>query len=189
MAVTVAGSSITYNDGSVQTRKPLKLHSEVLNSTTVSNSFTAIDGFNQYILVWDCVQFSGPASSSLTLTEGTTSAVFSLKEASELLMTSAGANNVTRTSLASGSTNFLAGFGSGSNFTRGFVTITKLRGMSSALTCLWNMEIAGGLNTSQWRANHRIGTTTTGSGGFGIGSLNLTLSSCNSINIRLYGIE
>jgi hypothetical protein len=189
MAVTVAGSSITYSDSSVQTRKPLKLHSEVINSATVSNSFTALDGFNQYILVWDCVQFTGPASSSLTLTESTTSAAFSTKENSELLMTSSGLNNVSRTSLVSGSTNFLGTFGSGSNFTRGFVTITKLRGMSSTLPCLWNMEIAGGPSSNQWRANHRIGTSTTGSGGFGIGSLNLTLSSCNSINIRLYGIE
>jgi hypothetical protein len=104
-------------------------------------------------------------------------------------MTNSGLNNVTRTSLAAGSTNLLGGFGSGSNFTRGFVTITKLRSMSSTLTSLWNMEIAGGLSTNQWRANHRIGTSTTGSGGFGIGSLTLSLGSCLGINIRLYGIE
>ena len=140
-------------------------------------------------MVWDCVQFSGPAGSSLTISESTTSSSFSTKEASELLMTSSGLNNVTRTSLASGSTNLLGGFSTGSNFTRGFVTITKLRSMSSTLTSLWNMEIAGGGNGYQWRANHRIGTSTTGSGGFGIGGLNLNLGLCNSINIRLYGIE
>jgi hypothetical protein len=189
MAVTVGGSSITYSDSSVQTRKPLKLHSEVIASANVSNSFTALDGFSQYILVWDCNQYSGPAGSSLTITESTTSAAFSTKENSDLLLTSSGLGTVTRTSLVSGSTNLLGGFSSGANFTKGLVTITKLRGMSSTLTSLWNMEISGGNNGSQWRANHRIGTSTTGSGGFGIGSLNLNLGYCNSINIRLYGIE
>ena len=193
MAVTVDGSSITFSDSSIQTRKPMKLLGEAINSgvttsSPTSNSFTGIDGFNQYILVWDCVQYSGPSSSSLTLTEGTTSAAFSTKDASDLIITSSTTNTITRTSQAVGTTNFLTGFSYGSGFVKGRVTITKVRSMSSTLTQLWNMDVMGG-NASLFLTNHKIGTTTTGSGGFGIGSMNLSLGYSHQVNIRLYGIE
>lgn len=187
MAITVSGSSILYSDSSAQSRKPMKLITEVINSSSTSQSIYGMEGYNQYILVWDANQYTGPGSSSLTLIEGTTTATFYTRGTSSLVL--AGTSGVSQIQMAAGTANLIGAFSSGSSFVRGNVVITKIRNMTSTTTQLWNVDVAGGGSSGNWFANHRVGTTTTGGGGFGIGSLNLTLGYCNEINIRLYGIE
>lgn len=189
MAITVSGTALTFNDSSVQTRKPMKLIAEVINSSTQGHSFTALDSYTRLILVWDSTQISGPASTSLTITESTTTVAYSTRDPHSLILSSTSSNNVTQATQASGTTNFLSGFSTGANFTKGYVTLTRVRNMSISTTSLWNLDIKGGSSGGNYLTNLKVGTPTLSASNFGIGALTLTFGLCNGINIRLYGIE
>ena len=191
MAVTIGSSGVTFNDGFIQTTKPMKLLGEVSNTATGNNShsFYGLSAFNELVLVWNGTQYSGPAGSSLTLTESTTGILFTTANTSELLIASGNTNTVTRVSQAANSSNLLTSFSGGSSFHKGRVTMTKIRNMSSTLPQMWNVDIVGGISTQHFAANLAVGTPTLSASGFSLDSINLNLGLTNLINIRLYGTQ
>jgi hypothetical protein len=191
MAVTIGSSGITFNDSSIQTTKPMKLLGEVSNTATGngSHSFYGLSAYNQLVLVWNGTQYSGPAGSSLTLTEGTTSVLFTTSATNELLLTTQSLNTVTRVQQASNSSNLLTSFSGGNSFWKGRVVMTKIRNMSATLPQMWNVSIEGGTSTNYFAANLAVGTPTLSASGFSLDSINLNLGLTNLINIRLYGTQ
>ena len=191
MAVTIGSSGVTFNDGFIQTTKPMKLLGEVSNTATGNNShsFYGLSAYNELVLVWNGSQYSGPAGSSLTLTEATTSILFTTTVASDLLITSQSTNTVTRVSQAVSNSNLLSSFSGGASFARGRVTMTKIRNMSATLQQMWNVDIVGGTSAQYFAANLAVSTPTLSASGFSLDSINLNLGLTNLINIRLYGTQ
>lgn len=189
MAITVAGTTITFNDNTVQTTKPMKLLNEVINSSTTTHTFGSLMAYNQLVLVWDANQFSGPSGTTINLTESVTSMTLTTREQSSIITSNVGLNNVTQITQLSGNTNILASFSSSACMTRGRIVLTKIRNMTSTDNQLWNAEIKAATTGGQWLANTKVGTNTVSGGNFSIGSIYMSLGQCNAINIRLYGVE
>jgi hypothetical protein len=175
---------ITFSDDTIQKTKAFKLVGEVVNSSTTSHSFFAGLSFaNQIIIAWDCNQFTGPASATMTVSEQTTTVTYTTQSQSTLLSHSTAFGAQIQTS---GITNILGNFSAGGVFTRGHVTLTRTRQQTGSVTSRWVAEIAGGTPSSHFKSTTVIGTPTTSAAGFGIGSINLTLPSSDAINIRVY---
>lgn len=144
MAVTVSGSSITFEDNTVQTTRPFKLLAEVINSSTTSHTFYSLSGYNEIIIVWDANQYTGPSGSSLTLTESTTSVLYRTLQGHTLLRAATNVTpNVTAAAQLVNNTNLLASFSSGSSFAKGRVVLSRIRNMTGSLTPRWNAQISG----------------------------------------------
>jgi hypothetical protein len=183
-------TQITFNDGAVQKTKPLKLVGEVINSSTQSNSFFGLSAFNQITIVWESAQFSGPAGAALTIYEQTSGTILTTQTTSSFIQSSSTVNTVTQTSQASGNTNVLGSIFQGTNVvTRGRVVLTKVRQTTATQSQRWNVDILGGNSSQSVVGSSTIGTSNTSVLGWNIDWFNLTLNSCNSINIRVYGQE
>lgn len=192
MAVTVGGTSITFNDNTTQSQKPMKLLAEVVNSSTASHTFsTGLSNCSQIIVVWDANQTSGPSGTSFTISESTTGMSFSTRESHSLIVSNTSVTPaVNQVTQAASTTNFLSGFSGGATFNKGYVVLTRVRKTTSSLGQLWNMSISGGSTTSNFLGNLKIGTNSASpSLVFGIGSISINFGLSNGINASIYGVE
>jgi hypothetical protein len=195
MAVTLGGTAITFNDSTTQSTAAgpgtMQIISEVANSGSTNSFSVSIPSpttWNEFILVWQANQFSGPAGSTLTLTESTTGALYSSSTAGSLIVSSTGANNVTQVSVSAGATNFLASFSGGSVFYKGRVVITRIKNSDSTTSSRYHVSVhggsSGGLFLGEFTAGGTVGATA-----FFISTITFGFSQSNNIHYRLYGIR
>lgn len=195
MAITTSGTSITFNDSTTQTTAAgpgtMVLITELSNqgsTNTFSLTIPSASSYNELILVWQGTQYSGPAGSSLSLTESTTTATYTALTSGSIIVTSTGLNNVTQVATSAGITNFLAAFSTGSSFSRGQVTMTRIKNSDTTTGNRYHIAVRGGSTGAAYQGDY----TATGSAVntvLFIQTVNFSLGLTNNISLRLYGVR
>ena len=194
MAITVSGTSITFNDSTTQTTAAgagkMEEITSVANSaaTSFSLSVPTPSLYNKFILVWNGSQYSGPAGSSLTLTESTTGALYTALTGGSVLVSSTGTSTVGQGTYAASITNFLLPFSSASSFSKGEVIITRIKGTDATTASRYFVSVRGGSTGAAFIGSFNA-TGSTSASSFFISTLTFSLGLTNGISLRLYGVR
>jgi len=195
MAITVSGTSITFNDSTVQTTAgnagTMELITSIVSGVPTSYALSVPTPalYSQLILVWSCNQFSGPVTSTLNLTESISGSLYTALTAGSFIGTNNSASpSVTQITTTSGTNNFLAAINSLNSWTRGQAIITRIKNGDVTSGPRYHISLCGGSTSNLFQVDY-TGSGTSSSASTFIQTVTLGFSSTNSFNIRLYGVR
>ena len=195
MAITVSGTSITFNDSTVQTTAGNAGTMELITSivsgvpTSYALAVPSPQSYNQLILVWSCNQFSGPVTSTLNLTESISGSLYTALTAGSFIGTNNSASpSVTQITTTSGTNNFLAAINSLNSWSRGQAIMTRIKNADTTTGSRYHISLCGGSTSNLFQVDYTA-TGTAAANSYFITTVTLGFSSTNSFNIRLYGVR
>lgn len=194
MAITVAGTNITFNDGSVQTIKPLKSFYSIENQSTTNTLVYSMEVpatpamWSQIIIKWSSTQSGGPANSqTFFLKERFSGVAFTFDSSVVLNHTSAGA---TYAAYSSGTSLFGGWIPYGALNSRGEIIISRVRNNTASQSSIFHVECHAG---SSGRSSFIQTTCSASSGTFSdlsqIQYCELSFSHSTNINIEAWIVE